>query len=69
MYAHYSAAKFQVTPAAVDCDPTLAQTPHPAGMIVGMADASARVLSNSISPQTWWYACTPAGGEILGPDF
>jgi type II secretory pathway pseudopilin PulG len=69
MYAYYSEAKFQVTPAAADCDPTLAQTPHPAGMIVGMGDCSARVLSKAISPQTWWYACTPAGGEILGPDF
>jgi type II secretory pathway pseudopilin PulG len=69
MYAHYSEAKFQVTPAAAKCDPALAQTPHPAGIIVGLGDASARVLSKAISPQTWWYACTPSGGEILGNDW
>jgi hypothetical protein len=23
----------------------------------------------SVSPRTWWAACTPAGGEALGSDF
>jgi prepilin-type N-terminal cleavage/methylation domain-containing protein len=69
MFAYYGQGKFQTTPAAGVCDPALAQTPHPKGIQVGMADGSARVISPSISAQTWWYACTPAGGESLGSDF
>jgi hypothetical protein len=69
MYAHYSQAKFQVTPSAGECDPALAQTPHPAGITAGIGDGSVRTISQSISPQTWWYACTPNGGEVLGPDW
>jgi prepilin-type N-terminal cleavage/methylation domain-containing protein len=50
-------------------DPWLAQTPHPGGMLVAMADGSVRVLSPSMSERTYWSAITPAGGETLGPDW
>jgi prepilin-type N-terminal cleavage/methylation domain-containing protein len=60
---------FQVTPRAADCDKSLAQTPHPAGMEVALADGSVRVVSGSISQATFWAACTPAGGEVLGSDW
>jgi prepilin-type processing-associated H-X9-DG protein len=69
MYGYYSEGKFQVTPKAADCDPALAQSPHPGGINVGMADASVRFLQQTVSPQTWWHATTPAGGEVLGDDF
>jgi prepilin-type N-terminal cleavage/methylation domain-containing protein len=51
------------------CDPTLASSPHAAGMNVGLGDASVRFISQGISGTTWWYACTPSGGEVLGPDW
>jgi type II secretory pathway pseudopilin PulG len=38
-------------------------------VIVGMADGSARMVKDKISPQTWQAAITPAGGEVLGPDW
>jgi len=55
---------FQVRPAA--CDPALPQTPHRAGIQVCMGDGSARLVSRSVSPRTWYAANTPAGGEDLG---
>ncbi len=60
-------SKFQVQPTPFDgnCDPTLASTPHPGGMHAALADGSVRFLSSSISPYTWWYLCTPAGGETV----
>jgi hypothetical protein len=69
LYAFYSHGKFQITPKESECNPALAQTPHPAGMVVGMGDGSSRILTEQISPQTWWYACTPAGGEVFGDDW
>jgi prepilin-type processing-associated H-X9-DG protein len=42
---------------------------HTSGMNVSLADGSVRTLSNNISPTTWWYACTPSGGEVLGSDW
>ena len=43
----------------------LAQAIHPAGISVGMADGSARTFAGKISPQVWWYYCTPAGNEVI----
>jgi prepilin-type N-terminal cleavage/methylation domain-containing protein len=65
------ASKFQVQPRPYlgNCDPTRASTAHPGGMPVGLADGSVRSLSPGISPATWWAACTPAGGEVLGSDW
>jgi prepilin-type processing-associated H-X9-DG protein len=51
------------------CDNRLASSPHSGGMNVGLADGSVRFLSQTISAITWAAALTPAGGEILGPDF
>jgi hypothetical protein len=62
-------SRFQVDPRPNDCDPTLASTGHPGGMEAGLADGSVRFVSARISGDTWWAACTPAGGEPLGPDW
>jgi prepilin-type N-terminal cleavage/methylation domain-containing protein/prepilin-type processing-associated H-X9-DG protein len=64
-------SKFQVqpTPFLGNCDPTRTSTPHPGGMVVGMADGSVRTLSPSMSGATWWAAVTPSGGEVLGSDW
>lgn len=58
---------FQVMPKM--CDRHLAQTPHPSGMLVALADGSCRIIQVGISPATYWAAVTPAGGEILGWDW
>lgn len=65
------ASRFQVMPNPWQsaCDPSLAQTPHPGGIQVGMGDGSARILTAGMDASTWWAACTPNGGEIMGPDW
>jgi prepilin-type N-terminal cleavage/methylation domain-containing protein/prepilin-type processing-associated H-X9-DG protein len=42
---------------------------HTGGMNVAMADGSVRSLTNGMSGTTWWAACTPAQGDILGSDW
>ncbi len=42
---------------------------HTAGLMVGMADGSIRVVNSGVSPGTWWAACTPASGDVLGSDW
>ncbi len=64
-------SKFQVqpTPFLGNCDPTRAATAHSNGMLVCLADGSVRTLSPSLSNATWTAAVTPAGGEVMGPDW
>jgi prepilin-type N-terminal cleavage/methylation domain-containing protein len=64
-------SKFQVqpTPYQTVCDTAVANSPHSAGMNVGLGDGSVRFLSAAVSPNTWWFACTPNGGEVLGDDW
>jgi len=65
------ASKFQLqpTPFLTNCDPVRASTGHPGGLNVCMGDASVRNIPAAISPNTWWFACTPSGGETLGSDW
>jgi prepilin-type N-terminal cleavage/methylation domain-containing protein len=46
-----------------------AVSPHTAGINVGMGDGSCRFLAQGISQSTWFAACTPQTGDILGPDW
>jgi prepilin-type N-terminal cleavage/methylation domain-containing protein/prepilin-type processing-associated H-X9-DG protein len=64
-------SKFQIQPLpfTTNCDVNRASTPHGGGMQVCLGDGSVRNLSPAISPTTWWQACTPAGGEVLGSDW
>jgi len=65
-------SKFQLQPlpfTSSNCNPQLAQTSHPGGMLVTLGDASVRSLSPGVSSNTWWWACTPSGGEVLGSDW
>jgi prepilin-type N-terminal cleavage/methylation domain-containing protein len=65
-------SKFQLRPAPFDgpaCDPRRAATGHTGGMQVALADGSVRVVSAGISGETWWAACTPAGGEAMPDDW
>ena len=46
-----------------------AVSPHPGGINVGMGDGSVKFLSGGVSQTTWFAACTPASGDILGSDW
>ncbi|HEX4592209.1 MAG TPA: DUF1559 domain-containing protein [Gemmataceae bacterium] len=63
---------FQVRPnpwQSTACISTVASTPHPAGIQVGMADGSVRICATGMSPQTWWMAIVPDDGNPFGPDW
>ena len=62
-------SKFQLSPTQTTCDPTVASTHHDAGILTCLGDGSVRLVSGGVSGQTWWYAMTPNGGEVLGPDW
>lgn len=68
-YSYGPASKFLVQPAPYNggCDPTMASSPHAGGIQVALADGSVRFLSSDITLYTWWYLCTPAGGEVIAP--
>ena len=40
-----------------------------AGMPVGIADGSVRILSPDLTPMTWNAAVQPNDGQVLGPDW
>ena len=42
---------------------------HTGVVIVSMADGSVRGVSSAVSGTTWWAACTPSQGDILGSDW
>jgi prepilin-type N-terminal cleavage/methylation domain-containing protein len=67
------ASKFQVMPITsgpgATCQQYLAAAPRSAGILTGLGDGSVRLVSSSISPTTWWSACTPNGGEVLQSDW
>jgi prepilin-type N-terminal cleavage/methylation domain-containing protein len=60
---------FQLAPAIGDCIYTTIQTPHQAGMVVGMGDGSVRTVSGGVSTRTWEWACYPSDGNVLPPDW
>jgi prepilin-type processing-associated H-X9-DG protein len=60
---------FQTQPAAADCDPFLAQSPHSGGIHVALGDGSVRFVSVGVSRQTWLAAFTPDAGDFPGPDW
>jgi prepilin-type N-terminal cleavage/methylation domain-containing protein len=61
---------FQIQPVkANSCNRFLASTMHTAGINTCMGDGSVRFVAQGVSPVTWWYACTPNGGEVLPSDW
>jgi hypothetical protein len=69
MFARFSKGKFQTQPIQADCDANVPQSPHQGGIMVGMGDGSSHYVASKISSVTWWAACTPNGGEVLGADW
>jgi prepilin-type N-terminal cleavage/methylation domain-containing protein len=66
--ARFCYAKFQMHPLPGQCNPALPQALHASGIQIAMLDGSVRTVANSGSPQTWYYACTPNGGEPYSLD-
>jgi prepilin-type N-terminal cleavage/methylation domain-containing protein/prepilin-type processing-associated H-X9-DG protein len=78
-------SKFLVRPTVAYCDATqvygqykghnanicsmVAASGHTGGINVALGDGSVRFVNQGVSGDTWWAACTPAGGEILGSDW
>ena len=69
--ANDNRAKFVVQPEPFqsNCDPTLASTAHPGGILVALADGSVKSLSPSMSPWTWWLALVPNDGQSMPSDW
>jgi len=67
------ASKFQSNPTwsstTSTCDPRLASAPRSSGILVALGDGSVRHVSSGVNPTTWWQACTPDQGEVLGNDW
>jgi prepilin-type N-terminal cleavage/methylation domain-containing protein/prepilin-type processing-associated H-X9-DG protein len=69
-----TASLFQVRPLPFlggtgPCDPRLASSPHSGGMNVALADGSTRFLAENMNPQTWAWALTPSGEEVMPSDW
>jgi prepilin-type N-terminal cleavage/methylation domain-containing protein len=60
---------FQVMPTDAQCHRFKASSPHPAGINAGLADGSVRFVNQNVNTATWYFASTPAGGEVLGSDW
>jgi prepilin-type N-terminal cleavage/methylation domain-containing protein len=64
---------FQVRPTPYDnpstCEYRLPSTAHTGGIMVLLGDGSTRMVSEGTSTTTWWAACTPSGGDMLGTDW
>jgi prepilin-type N-terminal cleavage/methylation domain-containing protein len=66
------ATHFQVQPlpyASNRCQYWVPQTARAGGILVGLADGSARNVAAGVSSATWWAACTPAGGDMVSGDW
>jgi prepilin-type N-terminal cleavage/methylation domain-containing protein len=58
------------TPGGVgNCNGGLSSSPHTGGIAVGLADGSVRFVGQGISGASWWFALTPAGGDVAGSDW
>jgi prepilin-type N-terminal cleavage/methylation domain-containing protein len=60
---------FQVGIPPVQANYDVPNSNHTAGMNVALGDGTVKFVSQGISPNTWWYAVTPMGEEVLGSDW
>jgi prepilin-type N-terminal cleavage/methylation domain-containing protein len=59
----------QIRPAVNAALETSAQGLSSGILLVGLADGSVRGVNQSVTPQTWHWAMTPNGGEVLGSNW
>lgn len=55
---------FQLRPTVEEADSRMLQTPYSAGLLVGMADGSVRMIAPGVGETVFWAAVTPCGGEV-----
>ena len=60
---------FQTAPTPANCNSAVANTPHPAGMMVLTGGGSAHLLSPAVSIGTWTAAITPNSKDVVGSDW
>jgi prepilin-type processing-associated H-X9-DG protein len=61
--------QIQPNPFIGNCDWTRASTGHSGGIQVGLVDGSVRSVSQGVSYVAWFFAFTPAGGEVMPGDW
>ena len=60
-------AMFQITPDWIrNCDPSVAQSPHPGGLHVAHGDGSMKTISGGVDERVWQRACDPRDGNPVG---
>jgi prepilin-type N-terminal cleavage/methylation domain-containing protein len=64
-YTNASGSGFQVKPSIGTATEYQPQGMASGGMQVGLGDGSVRTLGTGVSFSTFYWACTPAGGEVL----
>jgi prepilin-type N-terminal cleavage/methylation domain-containing protein len=69
IYAQGEHAMFLNQPSANEAEWTRPHTPHSGGINVCLGDASVKFIARTVSPTTWWAACTPNGKDIVGGDW
>jgi prepilin-type N-terminal cleavage/methylation domain-containing protein len=57
------------TPQSIGWNDNTATAFSAGGLQVSMSDGSVRTVAPGVSSSTWYAACTPAGGEVLGSDW
>jgi len=65
--AYDSGRLFLSQPAQGACDPSMASSPHPGGMNVGMGDGHVTFVSNNISPASWLALESPGPVPAVPP--
>ncbi|HKA08505.1 MAG TPA: DUF1559 domain-containing protein [Gemmataceae bacterium] len=59
---------FQHQPRPSECNPHLPNSTSPGGLLVAFADGSVRTISPGVTPEVFWAAVTPSGGEVFDLD-
>ena len=60
--------KFQSGVTYSVCNPAYANSPHTGVILMGMGDASVRMISNNIASTLWQYGCQPNDGVAINLD-
>ena len=68
-YQQPNTLMFQTNPDIRDCDNWRTQSGHPAGVHVGLADGSVRMVRSGISQSTWDSVLLPRDGTVPGSDW
>jgi hypothetical protein len=68
-YCSANPSVFYASPFAISVCMCRPVSPHTGAINAALGDGSVRTVSQGVSGTTWFYASTPAGGDVLGPDW